>query len=117
MHLVDAPDTPRITAPENIAASPIRVYEYLASGITCVVSAVGEVANVIERGKTGFLAKPGDSRDSERWTRHVMNNKPDAPRVAAVAQRVVSERHRLESAIELIGEILEETRSVAQPIA
>jgi glycosyltransferase involved in cell wall biosynthesis len=41
--------------------SPLKLYEYMASGNAIVASAVGQVANVIQDGGNGLLIPPGDA--------------------------------------------------------
>lgn len=40
--------------------SPLKVFEYLATGLPVVASRIGQLAEVIEDGKTGTLCRPGD---------------------------------------------------------
>lgn len=42
--------------------SPLKLYEYMAAGLAVVASRVGQVAEVVEHGRTGFLVPPGDAR-------------------------------------------------------
>ena len=41
--------------------SPLKLYEYLAAGLPVVASRVGQVAEVIDDGRTGVLCRPGDA--------------------------------------------------------
>ncbi|MBW3626442.1 MAG: glycosyltransferase family 4 protein [Actinobacteria bacterium] len=40
--------------------SPLKLYEYLAAGLPVVASSVGQVAEVLDHGRTGVLCPPGD---------------------------------------------------------
>lgn len=66
--------SPKIDCPMNRAADPIRVYEYMSVGLPVVSSAVGETINVIENGRDGFLARPGDESDLEKKLEYVIQN-------------------------------------------
>jgi glycosyltransferase involved in cell wall biosynthesis len=68
--------SPAINCEVNRAANPIKVYEYMSMSLPTVVSAVGEVSNVIENGVNGFLVKPGDIKDLERTLEWIILN-PD----------------------------------------
>lgn len=40
--------------------SPLKLFEYMACGIPVVAAGVGQIAEVVKDGKTGFLYPPGD---------------------------------------------------------
>ncbi len=40
--------------------SPMKLYEYLASGKAIIASNIGQIRNVIEEGSNGLLVPPGD---------------------------------------------------------
>jgi glycosyltransferase involved in cell wall biosynthesis len=40
--------------------SPLKLYEYLAAGLPVVASAVGQVTQVVDHGRTGVLCPPAD---------------------------------------------------------
>lgn len=40
--------------------SPLKLFEYMACGVPVVASAVGQIAEVVRDGETGFLCPPGD---------------------------------------------------------
>jgi len=66
--------SPKIDCEENRAANPIKIYEYMSMGLPMVISAVGEISNIIENGIDGFLVKPGDEDDLERILEYVIQN-------------------------------------------
>ncbi len=43
----------------NFYFSPLKVYEYMAAGLSVVASRIGQITNLIEHGKTGLLCSPG----------------------------------------------------------
>ena len=43
--------------------SPLKLFEYLAVGRPVVASAIGQMTDVIEHGRTGLLATPDDPAD------------------------------------------------------
>lgn len=45
---------------EDFYFSPLKLYEYLAAGLPVVASEVGQVAEVLDDGRTGLLCPPGD---------------------------------------------------------
>ncbi|WP_066904950.1 glycosyltransferase family 4 protein [Millisia brevis] len=40
--------------------SPLKIYEYFAAGLPVVASAIGQIPEVIDPGRTGLLVEPGD---------------------------------------------------------
>ena len=66
--------SPKIDCEENRAANPIKIYEYMSMGLPIIVSAVGEISNIIEDGYDGFLANAGDENDWKRKLEHVIQN-------------------------------------------
>lgn len=40
--------------------SPLKIYEYFAAGLPVVASAIGQIPEVIDPGRTGVLVEPGD---------------------------------------------------------
>jgi glycosyltransferase involved in cell wall biosynthesis len=40
--------------------SPLKIYEYMASGLPVVASRIGDIPNVIDDGRNGLLCTPGD---------------------------------------------------------
>ncbi len=41
--------------------SPLKIYEYMAAGLSVVASRIGQIANLIENNVTGLLCPPGSS--------------------------------------------------------
>jgi glycosyltransferase involved in cell wall biosynthesis len=70
--LVAHAEVPRLLAAADIAVvpyppmesdlwlSPLKVFEYMASGTAVVASAVGQLTEVIQDGRNGLLVPPGD---------------------------------------------------------
>ena len=53
-------------AMEHFYFSPLKLFEYLASGRPTVAARIGQVAEVIREGENGLLFAPGDWRDLSR---------------------------------------------------
>ncbi len=79
-------EIPRLAAAADIAAapyppmqhdlwlSPLKLFEYMASGTAIVASGVGQIVQVIQDGRNGLLVSPGD-----------------APAMAAALQRLIAD--------------------------
>lgn len=50
------------TAVPDFYFSPLKIYEYMASGRAIVASAVGEIGSQLGAGQTGVLRPPGDAK-------------------------------------------------------
>ena len=45
---------------QDLWLSPMKLFEYMASGVAVVASNVGQISDVIQHGHSGLLVKPGD---------------------------------------------------------
>jgi len=45
----------------NFYFSPLKLYEYMAAGLPIVASAIGQIEEVIQHGRNGWLVPPGDA--------------------------------------------------------
>lgn len=100
--------SPAIDCEENRAANPIKVYEYMSMGLITVISAVGEVSNVIENGINGFLVKPDDEDDLERTLEHIIQNRDSMEEVGKNAREEIIKKYSQKAALRRIGEIFQE---------
>lgn len=104
--------SPKIDCPENRAANPIKIYEYMSMGLPMVISAVGEPAKVIENGFDGFLVKPGDEKDLEKTLEYVIQNLDSAKEAGERAREKIIRNYtqevmvaRIEAALRRLTEI------------
>lgn len=100
--------SPKIDCEINRAANPIKIYEYMSMGLITVISAVGEVSNVIENGVNGFLVKPGDEDDLERTLEYIIQNMDSVEEVGKRARGVIIKNYSQRTASKKIGEILQQ---------
>jgi glycosyltransferase involved in cell wall biosynthesis len=54
--------SPHVPLPDGVEffGSPTKLFEYMASGRAIVASCLGQIADVLEHGRTGWLVPPGD---------------------------------------------------------
>ena len=94
---------------QNSGNFPIKIGEYLATGVPVVVTSVGEIPSYIKDGHTGYLAEPGNAVSFAEKMREALVNPVKAKKVGmngkAVAQKLFD--YKLQSAImaEYISEI------------
>ncbi len=98
--------SPKIDCAENRAANPIKIYEYMSMGLPMVLSAVGEVSNVIENGIDGFLVKPGDEGDLARALEYVIQNPTLARGVGEKAREKIIRNYTREVVLTTIRDAL-----------
>jgi len=98
MRAVDLLVAPKVEAPENEAADPVKMYEYLASGIPCVISLVGEVARTVQQAQAAFTVKPGDPRSLSETITLAFSDSPRAAAYAARGRRLIEDSYSMERA-------------------
>ncbi len=100
--------SPKIDCEENRAANPAKIYEYMSMGLPVVVSAVGEIIDVIKNGVNGFLVKPGDESDLERTLGYVIRNLESVKgEIGKKAREEVIKNYSQRAAQEEIGELFQ----------
>lgn len=91
---------------ERFYFSPLKVLEYMACGCAVVASRVGQLANLIRHGETGWLVPPGDPAATADSIRRLASNadlrRTLGARAAEEARRVHSWQRRVESIARLV---------------
>ena len=100
--------SPKIDCEENRAANPIKIYEYMSMGLPVIVSAVGEISNLLEDGHDGFLANPGDESDWERKLEHVIQNLDSLQEVGKKAREKVMKDYAQQVIVAKVRDALEQ---------
>ena len=100
--------SPKIDCAENRAANPIKIYEYMSMGLPTLVSAVGEISNIIENGYDGFLANPGDEDDLERKLEHVIQNLDSLQGVGEKAREKIIKNYTQQVTLQKVGDALKQ---------
>ncbi|MCK5707849.1 MAG: glycosyltransferase family 4 protein [Candidatus Aureabacteria bacterium] len=74
--------------------SPTKLFEYMASGIPCVASNIGELTHVIEDGKNGFLAN--NAQAFKEKLLKLIKNKDLREKMGKEAAKTVRDKYSLE---------------------
>lgn len=85
--------------------SPLKVFEYMAAGCAIVASAIGQVAEVIEDGRTGLLHAPGDG---DAMARHCLALQADPAlraRLGSAARATVAQRYSWSAVAEQVMDL------------
>lgn len=76
---------------EDFIYSPLKIYEYLASGTPVVASSIGQIPDIVDG--FGFLVPPGDPVELATAIRRVLTNPSDADGKALKGRQWVLEHH------------------------
>jgi glycosyltransferase involved in cell wall biosynthesis len=91
--------------PEDLWFSPLKLYEYMAAGKAIVASRAGQIAQVIEDGKTGRLVEPGDIPALVDAIVELLQDLAGQSRLGAAARRQALEQHSWEHYARRLTEI------------
>jgi glycosyltransferase involved in cell wall biosynthesis len=101
-------DVPRLIAAADVAVapvpvaardswlSPMKVFEYMASGTAIIASRAGQIATVIGDGVNGRLVPPGDALAMAATLSELMKDAGQRRRLGAQARKDAVERHSWE---------------------
>ena len=94
--VVSKPDTE-----QNSGNFPIKIGEYLATGVPVVVTCVGEIPLFIKDGESGFLAEPGNAVSFAKKMEEALAN-PDRSKTIGQNGKKIAEKmfdYKIQSAI------------------
>jgi len=73
--------------------SPLKMFEYMAARVPIVASEIGQIADVLENGKSALLHRPGRVTEMVECIECIRTSPRTAGRLAAEARRIVQRRH------------------------
>ena len=73
--------------------SPLKLFEYMASGVPVVAARLGQIAEVVDDGRTGLLYPAGDLDALERACERLLVDPAVRGRIGAAAAREVAGRY------------------------
>jgi len=100
-----------VTAPYDVVAdhyfSPLKLFEYMASGRPIVAAEIGQIATCLRDGETGLLYRPGDVPSLAARMTELLDDPARGHAMGQVAQEVARARHGWDAiartVIDLIG--------------
>ncbi|HKF41568.1 MAG TPA: glycosyltransferase family 4 protein [Thermoanaerobaculia bacterium] len=85
--------------------SPLKLFEYMACGAPVVASAIGQIAEVVQDGKTGFLCPPGDLDAFEAACNGLLSDPSLRRSVGEAAAREVAQHYTWDANARRVCEI------------
>lgn len=85
---------------EGFYFSPLKLFEYMASGRAIVASDIGQVSEVIEDGTTGLLCAPGDAAALADAIAALAGDPALRRRLGSAARSAAERRHRWDAVVD-----------------
>lgn len=82
--------------------SPLKIYEYMAAGLPVVASNIGQIKEIIENGKNGILASPGDSAELALALKMLKRNPDLRKRLGHEAKSTIMKSHTWDKKVKQI---------------
>lgn len=95
MHVGVAP----YPALERFYFSPLKIMEYMAAGLPAVASAIGQIPEVVEHGRTGLLVPPGDPPALAEALDRIRMNAPLGRQLGRAGRQRALAEHSWEAAV------------------
>jgi glycosyltransferase involved in cell wall biosynthesis len=110
---LDIAVAPYLTVPD-FYFSPLKLYEYMASGLAVVASAIGDIPSLVRAGETGLLSPPADPAALATALRALAGD-PDLRARLGAAARAEAERHTWAANAGTIGALANALRAGLRP--
>jgi glycosyltransferase involved in cell wall biosynthesis len=92
---------------DNFYFSPIKIFEYMASGLLVVAPSLGQISELIQHDDTGLLYDPAESGGLERCIRHALSlSAEERRRIGGNARRAIEERFTWHHAAERLEALI-----------
>ena len=96
---------------QNSGNFPIKIGEYLATGVPVVVTSVGEIPLFIKDGESGFLAIPGSADSFAKKMEEALTNKEKAKTAGQNGRRIAEENFDYRKVSKIMADYIEEINS------
>jgi len=73
--------------------SPVKIYEYMSAGKPVITTRMGQIAEIIENEKDGFLTKPNDINHIFEICSELVKNKALRESIGGAARKEILEKH------------------------
>ena len=96
---------------QNSGNFPIKIGEYLATGVPVVVTSVGEIPLFIKDGESGYLATPGSAVSFAQKMEEALSNKEKATAAGLNGRKIAEENFDYRKVSKIMAEYIEEINS------
>jgi glycosyltransferase involved in cell wall biosynthesis len=96
---------------QNSGNFPIKIGEYLATGVPVVVTSVGEIPLFIKDGESGYLATPGSASSFAQKMEEALSNKKTATAAGLNGRKIAEENFDYRKVSKIMAEYIEEINS------
>jgi glycosyltransferase involved in cell wall biosynthesis len=93
LSIADVAVAPYLKTDREIWFSPLKLFEYMASGRAIVASESGQVSEIIETGRNGILVQPGDSSHFSQAIIELLQDPEERTRLGDNARKDAIERY------------------------
>lgn len=97
--------------------SPLKVYEYMSSGLPVVASAIGQIPEIIDDGVNGLLCAPGDASGIAQALSRLRESPSLRARLGRAARESILEAHTWSMVVEKILALAEATTASRETVA
>jgi glycosyltransferase involved in cell wall biosynthesis len=96
-----------VLVPSLYEALPMVVLEAMACSKAVIASNVGGIPLLVRNGKNGFLAKPGDSEDIERFVNILCDDQKLRERMGALGREMIEKEFTVDQMVDRTLEVYE----------
>jgi glycosyltransferase involved in cell wall biosynthesis len=106
---MDVAAAPFAMCREHPYGSPMKLFEYMAAGRPTVAAALGQVTDLIDHGRTGWLYPPGDTAALAAGIEHLLAHPTEAADMGAAARKKAFRDHTWTA---VAGRVVERAREL-----
>lgn len=96
---------------QNSGNFPIKIGEYLATGVPIVVTSVGEIPLFVKDGESGFLAVPGSAESFAEKMNDALSNKENAKAAGQKGKRIAEENFDYKKVAGIMADYIAEIKN------
>ena len=107
IRLIDVALAPYRKSEHQFYFSPLKLFEYMACGVSVVAPSLGQIAEVVTNGKTGLLYQAGNLNDLESICRTLLDNPSLRKQLGQAASYMVSKHYTWDANADKVIKLVE----------